>query len=68
MKFAIIFEGKVQNIIEAISLELAEQVTGQTCIQYTDENPAHIGLAYDEKSKTFEQPKPIERPNIEPVE
>ena len=54
MKFATVFEGKVQNLIEANSKEIAEQVTGLTCIEYTDENPAHIGLGYD--GQTFEQP------------
>jgi hypothetical protein len=47
MKFAIVNQDKVVNIIEAISLEVAEQVTGQVCIPYTDENPAGIGWSYD---------------------
>jgi len=54
MKFATVFEGKVQNLIEANSKEIAEQVTGLECIPYTNENPAHIGLGYD--GQTFEQP------------
>jgi hypothetical protein len=47
MKFATVFEGKVQNLIEANSKEIAEQVTGLTCIEYTEENPAVIGWTYD---------------------
>jgi hypothetical protein len=67
MNFATIHEGIVQNIIEASSKELAERVTGQVCIPYTQENPAVIGLGYDEKTGIFEQPKPVERPKIEPI-
>ena len=44
--FAIIFESKVINTIDAPSLEVAEEATGQTCIEYTTENPAGIGWTY----------------------
>lgn len=57
MKFATIFQGKVQNIIEANTKEIAEQVTGLECISYTEDNPAHIGLGYD--GEKFEQPEPL---------
>jgi hypothetical protein len=56
MNFATINNGIVQNLIVANSKEIAEQVTGLECIEYTDENPAHIGLSYD--GTIFEQPKP----------
>ena len=54
MNFAVIENGVVLNTIVCDSQELAEQVTGQTCVGYTDENPAHIGLNFD--GTTFEQP------------
>jgi hypothetical protein len=60
MNFAVIVNDKVENIIVADSKEIAEQVTGFTCVEYTHENPAHIGLGYD--GTTFEQPAPIEEP------
>ena len=44
--FAVILEDKVINIIDAPSLEVAEEATGQTCIEYTAENPAGIGWTY----------------------
>ena len=47
----------VTNIIVADSKEIAEQVTSQTCIEYTDENPAVIGLGYIDG--VFEQPNII---------
>jgi hypothetical protein len=67
MNFAVIKHGKVENIIVCDSLELAETVTGQTCIEYTNENPAHIGLGYD--GTTFEQPvvPVVEEPEEDPA-
>ena len=47
-------DNKVTNIIVADSQEIAEQVTGLPCAEYTADNPAHIGLGYD--GTTFEQP------------
>lgn len=55
--FAIIEDGKVTNTILADSKAIAEEVTGKTCVEYTDANPACIGLGYD--GTTFEQPAPI---------
>lgn len=53
--FAVIDGGKVSNIIVADTKEIAEQVTGQFCVEYTEENPANIGLGWDETTG-FEQP------------
>ncbi len=39
------------NIIIADDLATAELVTGQTCYEYTDENPAGIGWTLDESGK-----------------
>ena len=56
--FAVIENGKVINKIIADSAADAETVTGKTCVEYTDDNPAYIGLGYN--SGIFEQPTPDE--------
>jgi hypothetical protein len=53
-KFAVIENGIVQNVIIADTKEIAEKVTGFTCVEFTPENPAHIGLGFN--GITFEQP------------
>lgn len=53
--FAVINSGKVSNIIVADTKEIAEEVTGQLCVEYTDESPASIGFGWDEVTG-FEQP------------
>lgn len=59
--FAIIEDGVVTNTILADSKAIAEEVTGKTCVEYTDANPACIGLGYD--GTTFEQLAPsVEEP------
>ena len=45
--FAEIKEGVVTNVIVADTKEIAELVTGSTCVEYTDENPAGIGWTWD---------------------
>ena len=55
--FAIIEDQVVVNVIVAESLEIANAITGFDCVEYTEANPAHIGLTYDGES--FEQP-PVE--------
>lgn len=57
--FAVIEDGKVLNTILADSKAIAEEVTGKTCVEYTTENPACIGLGYD--GTTFQQSAPIEK-------
>ena len=52
--FAVLNHSTVENIIVCDSLEVAEAVTGKTCVEYTSDNVAHIGLGYD--GTTFEQP------------
>jgi len=47
MNFAIIENDIVTNIIVADSLEIAEAVTGTTCVEYTTESPAAIGWTWD---------------------
>jgi hypothetical protein len=45
--YAVIKDGIVNNIIVADTKEIAETVTGLTCIEYTDENFLGIGWSYD---------------------
>ncbi len=45
--FAVIENGVVLNTILADSKAIAEEVTGKTCVEYTEENPACIGHGYD---------------------
>jgi len=52
--FAIIEDRKVTNTILADSKAIAEEVTGKICVEFTQSNPACIGLGYD--GTTFEQP------------
>lgn len=52
--FAVIESNKVTNVIVADTKEIAETITGLTCVKYTDENPAGIGWTYN--GSTFEQP------------
>ena len=59
--FAVIKNGKVINTILCESKAIAEEVTKETCIEYTSDNPACIGLGYD--GTTFEQ-LPIGEPIV----
>jgi hypothetical protein len=45
--YAVIQNNIVTNVIVADSKEIAEEVTGLVCIEYTEENPAGIGWVYD---------------------
>ena len=47
--FAELTDNVVTNVIVADTLEIAELVTGSTCVEYTNDNPAHIGWIYDGK-------------------
>jgi hypothetical protein len=54
--FAVIKDGLVENCIVADSLEVAQEITGLTCVEYTSENPASIGFIYAEG--VFTDPNP----------
>lgn len=58
--FAVIKNGRVENVIVCESKALAEEVTGLTCVEYTDEDQVRIGLGYD--GTAFEQPAQEETP------
>jgi hypothetical protein len=47
MNYAVIENGIVINTILAETQTIAQEVTGLTCVEYTDENPAGIGYTYD---------------------
>ena len=55
--YAVIKDNLVTNVIVADSKEIAEQITGLLCVEYTENNPACIGLGYD--GTQFEQPAPF---------
>jgi hypothetical protein len=59
-KFAVMEGNVVINIILADDISDAEAVTGKTCIEYTDENPASIDSTYDEDAKLFYPLPPVE--------
>ena len=58
MNIAIIEDGIVTNIIVAESVELAEEITGKECVEYSDTDRPHIGFGWD--GTTFEQPPTLE--------
>lgn len=66
--FAVIENGVVENIIVADNEEIAISVTGKDCVEYFEDNPAHIGLKFDSKKKVFEQPLIIKTEPINNVE
>ena len=45
--FAEIKDGAVTNVIVADTKEIAEQVTGLTCVEYTEDMNVKIGWEYD---------------------
>jgi len=57
--YAVIENGIVINVIIADSLEMAEYISGKTCVEYeyTTDNTPVIGLGYD--GTVFEQ-MPVE--------
>lgn len=45
--YAVIENGLVLNTIVADSKEAAEEVTGKTCVEFNESNPATIGGTYE---------------------
>ena len=54
MNFAVIENDVVQNLIVADTKKIAEEVTGLTCVKYSEDEYPHIGLGYVDG--VFEQP------------
>jgi hypothetical protein len=44
--YAVIEKNIVVNVIVADTLEIAQEVTGKTCVEYNEDNPAGIGWKY----------------------
>jgi hypothetical protein len=63
MNIAVIENGIVENIIVCESVEIAEEITGKTCIEYTDTDKPHIGYGFD--GEEFEQPVFDDTPLVE---
>ena len=55
--FAVINGNIVENIIVADTKEIAEEATGKTCVEYTEENPAIIGLSWNQEFGFEQQPR-----------
>lgn len=51
--YAVIKDGVVQNIIIADSAETAQEVTGEICVEYLQNQPVNIGLQYDGSNFIF---------------
>lgn len=45
--YAVITDSRVENIIVADTVEIAEAITNATCVEYTTENPAAVGWLWD---------------------
>lgn len=56
--FAVVENNTVTNIIVADTLEIAEMITGKTCVEYIQDKPAYMGGYYD--GKNFYKPEIIE--------
>jgi hypothetical protein len=62
--FAVIDKGIVENCIVADSLELAEEISGKTCVEYEDANMVSPGFTY--AGGIFTNPNPPEEEVIIP--
>jgi hypothetical protein len=56
--YAVIDNGTVINTIVADSIEVAQELTGQTCLEYTEENPLGIDWYWDNTANAYIQPSP----------
>ena len=45
--FAVLSGNIVTNVILADSLQDAEELTNNNCVEYTEENPAYLGWIFD---------------------
>ena len=56
--FAIIENSIVVNTIVCETKQLAESITGLTCVEYTVSDPAGIDWTYNSTTKKFRSPQP----------
>ena len=54
--FAVIEDNVVTNVIVAETLEVAQEVTGQQCVEYDDVKVSGIGYTYDPIKDEFVVP------------
>lgn len=64
-KYAVINENVVVNLILADSVEIAEQVTGHTCIECTDLLNPNIGYLWNGDSFTVPETPIVEDESVE---
>lgn len=60
MNYAVIENNIVINTIVAETKQIAEEVTGLLCIEYTNEDPTGIGWTYDGTNFIAPVVEPIE--------
>ena len=66
-KYAVINENVVVNLILADSVEIAEQVTGHTCIECTDLLNPNIGYLWNGDSFTVPETPIVEDESVETI-
>lgn len=54
--YAVLSGNAVANVVVADTAADAELATNATCIEFTDANPAGIGMVYDAVTGTFAFP------------
>jgi hypothetical protein len=57
--YAVIENGTVTNVIIADSLEIAQEATQKTCVEYTEESPLGIGWYWLESANAYIKPAPF---------
>lgn len=53
-------DNKVVNVIVADNADIAQQITGKLCIEYSDDAPAYNQGSYDPVTGAFSAPAPPE--------
>lgn len=59
MNIAVLDDNVVINVIEAESVEFAQNLLGKTCLEITEEFPSGIGWTYDSINNICIPPKPF---------
>jgi hypothetical protein len=57
--YAVIENGTVTNVIVADSLEIAQEISQKTCIEYTQEAPLKIGSFWLDAAGRYVPPAPF---------
>lgn len=56
--YGVIDNGVVVNTIVADSIEIAQELTGLACVEYTEENPLGINWYWDNTANGYISPAP----------